>query len=167
MKKIRFLLISILVASFSFACKKDDEQVPGVTLYEQNGSWNCELGKSCQDIYEFKFAAGTRISITVEEVTGLSVARLAVHAPGIVPGGTNLLTNNANDLMCSGQNEDMGLPNVILPSEGTYKVAITRDWGTSAGVDGDYRLAIFADKPFEVLSQTNDTDSLAPNGECP
>ena len=165
MKAIQILL-AILITTLVSCNKKDELQ--GDTLFEQSGSWDCTLGESCQDVYEFEFMANTTLSISVEDVTGKSVVGLAMYAPGMVLGSANLLTNNPNEASCGGQDEAQSEPNFVIPSSGIYKLAVTRDWGASAGLGGDYKLTVIADTPFQTLTQTvDDTDSKASGKECP
>jgi len=165
MKTIQIILAILIAALVS--CNKNDE-LAGDTLFEQTGAWDCTLGESCQDVYEFDFKTGTNVSISVEDVTGKSVVRLAVYAPGMALGSANLLTNNTNEASCGGQDEAQAEPNFVIPSSGVYKIAVTRDWGTSAGFVGDYKVTVIADTPFQTLTQTvDDTDSKASGTECP
>jgi len=159
----------IIISLFTFSCSKNDDPVSrGITLYETNASWMCLINESCQDVYEFEFEAGSKISITIQEVTGNSLVRLAVYAPNVNLGSTNLLTGNTNDLACSGRNETASIPNLIAPSSGIYKIAITRDWGTSIGNNGTYKLVLFADTEFEFIEKTiDDIDSLTSDFSCP
>lgn len=155
------------------SCSSDDDAttaVPevGERLFETNGSWTCELGESCQDVYDIEMTAGSRVSLTVSNVTGSSVVRLAIHAPNDNLGGINLLTGTAEDIECSGQDESYSFSNIMLSQDGVYKFVVTRDWGSSAGFDGNYRLTIFSDNLFEVIEQTvDDLNSLASGSTCP
>ncbi len=168
---LSYVLLFTTVSCFIFNCSDDDDgTVPevGERLYETNGSWDCETGESCQDVYEFDFESGSRVSLIIQEVTGSSVVRLTIHAPNVNLGGTNLLTGNTDDLRCTGQDEDASIPNFIAPSDGVYKVVITRDWGSSAGADGNYNLVLFSDTNFQFIQQSvDDIDSLAENSSCP
>lgn len=169
-KLLKYVLFSTTIICLLFACSDDDDgNAPkGYTLYENSGSWDCALSESCQDVYEFVFQSGSRVAVIIEEVTGGSVVRLAIHAPNVNLGGTNLLTGNSDDLMCTGPDEDATVPNFIASSDGVYKIVITRDWGLSAGFDGTYNFVLFSDTSFEFVEQSiDDVDSLAENSTCP
>ena len=164
--KTGIMLIAVLLLSTS--CSNDDDSTPpGDRAYDANGAWNCEINESCQDVYEFDFSAGSRIAIAVEQVTGGSVVRIAIHGPGNGLGGINLLTGTQNDLQCEAQDENVNIANFTAVTEGIYTLAVTRDWGASAGFDGTYSLSVISDTLFEFKDQTvEDVDSLAPDGEC-
>ena len=168
MKTYFLKLVFLLTVVFAASCSNDDDAPveTGVTFYEVAGSWDCELGESCQDLYEFEFDAGTRISISVEDITGSSVVSLdlVLHI-----AGTNILTDgDITYYGCTGQDESVALNNILLGDDGNYKLAVARDWGLSAGFDGTYKLTIIADTPFEPLGNIED-DGFDPNyeRECP
>ncbi len=168
MKKILPLFWTLSAVLLCVACSSDDDGPSGITLFEVNGMWDCAQSESCQDVYEFQFQAGTRVSFFIEDVTGSSVVRLAVHAPNIPLGGTNVLTGNALELQCEGQDEETGDPNLVLSTTGVYQFVVTRDWGLSAGFDGTYQMTIISDTPFQELTQTvDDVDSLSLGTDCP
>ncbi len=164
MKKyvLKFALLVFVMGIVS--CSKDDDtpDTPGVTSYEVVGAWDCELGDSCEDLYEFDFKAGTKISISIEEIDGSSVVSLdlSLHI-----AGTNILTNgDITYYGCTGQDESVALANILLNDAGKYHLKVARDWGLSAGADGNYKLTIIADTPFEAVGLTAD-DDLDPNYE--
>ena len=76
---IKFLTIifTLLLASCS---KDDDSAVIGITSFEKEEEWTCELGETCEDIYQFEFKKDSKISISIEDVTGLSVVTVKLAA---------------------------------------------------------------------------------------
>lgn len=136
------------------------------TNYQSPGSWEADLGQDCMDVYDFQVPAGTAISITVGDVTGSSVVRLALYGPGLGLGGTNRLTGTAADLQCGGQDETTSL-DVVLTEQGTYRLAVVRDWGSSAGFDGTYDLTVTSDQTVLALGSTaNDVTSPTTLAAC-
>jgi len=170
MKKGLKLFVLFAGCIVFMSCGDDDAQtIPPVMQFETMGSWNCELDESCQDVYEIQINSGSSTSINVDQVTGSSVVRLAVYAPGVVlAGATNLLTGNSNDLECNGQDESASVPNFMATAgTGVYKFVVTRDWGSSQSRNGTYRLLIFSNQALEFREQiVDDVDSLAPTSEC-
>jgi hypothetical protein len=140
---------------------------PFTSSFEADGAWTCGVGISCQDVYDVEIEAGSELSITVTNVTGASVARLALFAPGVALSGVNLLTGSANDLSCAAQNGD---ENIVLTvaATGVYRLAVARDWGASAGATGTYRIGLVSTVPFLNPVQTvEDGTSAAAGMECP
>lgn len=136
--------------------------------YVIDSSWACPVGDSCQDVFSLGLEAGSSLELAVTEVTGNSVPRVALHAPGVSLGDINLLTNTNEDRQCVGQDSsDFPVPYPVS-STGTHTLAVTRDWGSSAGSSGSYRLTISAQGDHFVppLLIDNDVDSLAPGGRC-
>ena len=132
-----------------------------------SGSWNCGNGVSCMDVYEVRLHPGTNLSISVGSITGASVPRLALFAPGTPLSGTNLLTGTNLDRECVGQNTTDNVPSIRVAEEGVYLVAVGRDWGSSAGAAGTYTLALTADDGFEFLGAVaNDIASQAAGTIC-
>jgi len=131
-------------------------------LTSGNGSWFCLLGESCQDVYEFSIGEPGSAIIDVSSITGGSTLRLALYAPNVSLGETNLLTGTQNDLECIGQNTDF-TTTVNLPYAGVYQLAIGRDWGSSSGFNGLYTLQFYTSVPRTDLGRTvNDLETLAP-----
>ncbi|MFD2563470.1 hypothetical protein [Aquimarina rubra] len=164
-RKIVIVVITALLAS----CSNDDSPVinPGVTLIEKVGEWNCNVSETCQDIYQYQFKAGSRISINIEEVTGNSVVAVDVYAEFGEIGGPNLLTNGGiAHYGCTGQNEEVSLGNILLPEDATYHIAVARDWGLSAGGEGSYKLTIISDTPFLEEEIINDSTVVNYEREC-
>ncbi len=169
---LKTVLATIVVLSAS--CSKDDD-VPvmepedsGITLYEKQGAWICTVSETCEDVYQFEFKAGSRISIGIEEITGKSVVSLDFFAEFGEFGGPNLLTNGGNTYHnCTGQDENISLTNLLISTEGIYNLAVARDWGKSAGADGTYSLTIISDTPFiETEVPLDDTEALNYDSEC-
>ncbi len=132
-----------------------------------DGGWDCAIGENCQDVYDFDLPAGVSLSLSATNVTGASVARAAVFAPGVALDGTNLLTATNADFGCGPQNQNLVAPPIDTTVEGTHRVAIGRDWGYSAGSSGTYTLNLGVTTiPSALPMQTvDDVNSEAPN--CP
>ncbi len=162
-KKTVIILLAVLFAN----CSKNDDPIvnESLTLFEAIEEWHCDLGETCEDIYQFEFTEGTRISISVEAVTGRSVVSLDLSAEFGQYGGPNLL--NAGKITyhgCTGQNENVSLTNILVSETGTYNLAIARDWGLSAGFDGAYKLTVISDTGF-TEGETPLDDMVATNYE--
>ncbi len=158
---------------FFASCSSDDDATPtpvdpGITLYEKEGEWNCELGDTCEDIYQFEFKEGSRISISIDDITGSSAVSLDLAADFGQFGGPNILNEGALSYYgCTGQDEEVSLANILIDETGTYNLAIARDWGLSAGVNGKYKLTIVSDTSFtKGVAPTNDTEALNYEREC-
>jgi len=136
--------------------------------YVVDSSWACQPGESCQDVFSLGLEAGSDVELAVTEVTGNSLPRLALHAPGVSLGDINLLTNTNEDRQCVGQDDSDFPAPYPVSSTGTHTLAVTRDWGLSAGSSGGFRLTISAGGENFVppLFIDNDVDSLAPGGRC-
>ena len=130
------------------------------------GGWNCAIGVSCQDVYDFVFPANTSVTIAVSGITGSSVLRLGVFGPGVALSGTNLLTGSNRDRMCAGQNTSDSIT-FDTTSAGLYRIAVGRDWGSSAGASGTYSLTVSGNHPFNTHGITaNDVASGAAGTVC-
>ncbi|MDO5977653.1 hypothetical protein [Flavivirga spongiicola] len=165
-KKSIILLLAVLFAN----CSKDDDTHidEGVTLFETTEEWNCNLSETCEDIYQFKFKKGSRISISIENVTGKSVVSLDLSANFGEFGGPNLLTQGKLTYYgCTTQDESVAIVNIYISETGTYNLAIARDWGLSAGFGGTYRLTIISDTAFtEGETPVNDIEATNYEREC-
>jgi hypothetical protein len=130
------------------------------------GGWNCAIGVSCQDVYDFVFPANTSVTIAVSGITGNSVLRLGVFGPGVALSGTNLLTGSNRDRMCAGQNASDSIT-FDTTSAGLYRIAVGRDWDNSAGAAGTYSLTVSGNHPFTAQGITaNDVASGAAGTVC-
>ncbi len=130
------------------------------------GGWNCAIGVSCQDVYDFVFPANTSVTIAVSGITGNSVLRLGVFGPGVALSGTNLLTGSNRDPMCAGQNASDSIT-FDTTTAGLYRIAVGRDWDTSAGAAGSYSLTVSGNHPFTAHGITaNDVASGAAGTVC-
>ncbi len=153
MKNQVFKKIVLVFIVFSLiSCSKDDD-VPvvdaGVTLIEKQGEWLCELQQTCEDIYQFRFVENSKVSISIEDVTGMSVLSIDLSSDFGQFGGPNLLNEgNLTYYGCTLQNEEVSIANISISDTGIYNLSIARDWGLSAGFDGTYNLVITSDTPF-------------------
>ena len=148
--KNQVLNILLVVSILAFtSCSNDDDATPidnGITSFELDGSWNCEFGETCEDMYQFEFKEGSRISISIEEVTGSSAVSLNLSVDFGELANPNLLNEGSLSYYgCTGQDEEISISNIIISETGTYNLAIARDWGLSAGFDGTYKLTIISD----------------------
>lgn len=168
------LLLGALLA-VAAACSDDSTNGgnPPITDFTGDFAWSCADGESCQDVFEFQVTAGTQLFIEVTQVSAGSVSQIALYGPGVPLGGTNLLTGTTNELRCTvagdcgGYTAGESVGPVVLAASGTYRVAVTRDWGFSCANDGTYHLQVTASEPFTPLGQTvQDENSAAPGYEC-
>ncbi len=167
-------VFTMLVAVLFTSCSNDDDAPviepvdEGVTFYEKQGEWSCNISETCEDVYQFEFKEGSRISISVEDVTGKSVVSLDLFVEFGEFGGPNLLTNGSNKYYgCTGQEEEVSLTNILISEKGVYNLAVARDWGQSAGFDGSYTLTVLSDTSFTEASEpSDDTEALNYETEC-
>jgi hypothetical protein len=159
-------------------CGDDDSTAPPTTKnktsYDHQYGWDCTSGESCQDVFNISLPTGAVVTFEVIDVTGDSIVQIALYAPGVALGETNLFTGSTNELRCNyvdgcdtkpdGQTaSDFG-----VTTAGVYRLAITRDWAESCGSSGTYRLVITSSKAFAAPVPTvNDVASLATGTECP
>jgi hypothetical protein len=131
------------------------------------GGWNCAIGVSCQDVYEVVLPQDTDVTLSISNVTGASVVRAAVFGPGEALSGTNLLTGSNLDSLCSpSQNSPVTL-SFRATTTGVHRIAIGRDWNTSAGASGTYRFVMTANRSMTSNGQTlNDVASEATGTAC-
>lgn len=170
-------LALIALALVIMACGKDNSSGPGpavITSFSQAEAWTCPDNTNCQDVFDVHFEAGSSVTFKATDVTGGSILQLALYSPGAALGSTNLFTNTANEYRCGtvtdcdSQPEGQTVANFDVTETGTYRLAITRDWGESCGGSGTYRLAITSDKGFSKPTRSvNDKLSQAPGVECP
>jgi hypothetical protein len=136
------------------------------TSFTTTTSWACGSGVSCQDVYDIPFPAGANVTITVTSITGASVLRLGAFAPGVGLNGANLLTGPTSDRMCGGQNVSDTVTFRAVTA-GTYRIAVGRDWGSSAGASGNYSLTVTSSTSLGIATQTeNDVASMATGTRC-
>lgn len=138
-------------------------------IHEINSSWSCAFAEDCQDVFPIYLPSGSVLDVTLDNLSGSSQGLVALYAPGVALGGINLLTNNTDDASCFGQDLAESFTGIAVPSAGVYLVTVTRDWGTSAGSGGNYRLTINSNKWIDSSAgQTaNDTPSQATGFSCP
>jgi hypothetical protein len=133
-----------------------------------DAGWTCASGTSCQDVYSFDLPASARTWFDVTAVTGASVVRLAVFAPGVALDGTNTLTAMATDRMCNGQDTADGFELDSTGAAGIHRVAVGRDWSSSAGASGTYKLTVSsADVFFPLGATVDDAASQLVTASCP
>ena len=134
--------------------------------YSVDGGWSCATGVSCEDVYDFLLPANTSVAIDVTGVTGASVLRLAAFAPGTGLGDMNLLTGANKDRMCAGQNIGDTIT-FRTTAAGVYRIAVGRDWDSSAGASGNYTLNVSSSHTFTAQGQTaNDVATSAVGTVC-
>jgi hypothetical protein len=162
-------------SSIALACGSDDTDEPsdGVTSFTGSFGWTCASSTDCQDVFDFNFEAGSVITIRVNHVSPGSASQLAFYAPGVALGGVNLLTGNSKELRCTSASACDGftvgeqLNSYAVAVGGSYRIAVTREWGSSCGGTGTYRLEVTSTKAFQHLGQTKeDTPSAATGFEC-
>lgn len=110
-------------------------------------SWTCSLSVNCQNVYDLDFTQTDTLSISITAVTGDSVVRLSVFGPSSGLNGINLINSSYNDHVCPNPptlaNQNQGVStSVAIASIGTYRIAIGRDWGSSAGDSGNFDLTL-------------------------
>jgi hypothetical protein len=138
-----------------------------VLSFHVENAWLCADTVNCQDVYDLVLAENTNLTVSVTQVTGPSVVRLAVYEPGIPLGGLNLLTGTSNDRRCALANAADAVEALAVPA-GTYRIAIGRDWGFSSGASGTYTLDVTTDKALTPAGQTvNDQATQAMATQCP
>lgn len=136
--------------------------LPGVTSFGGTYAWACSSGQNCQSVFDFTVAAGSVLNVSVSAVSSGSVAQLALYAPGVALGGTNLLTGNTKELRCAsagscdaaayaaGEHKN----GVVAAVGGTYRLAVTRVWGISCGGSGTFRVDVTSNIPFQAAGPT-------------
>jgi len=180
MKKLFiYTLVSVGFAALVLSGCGDDASTnpvkpPLITSFSQNDAWTCASSTNCQDVFDVHFSDGSVVTFQATDVTGGSIVQLALYAPGTPLGGVNLFTGNLNEMRCGTVTNCDSLPegqkvtDFVIPDEGTYRFAVTRDWGESCGGSGTYRVSITSDHGFPAPSRTvNDQPSQAPGVECP
>ncbi len=163
-----FLALAALVG-----CGSDTQAPQGVTSFTGNFGWTCATGTNCQDVFNFTVVAGSVFTIRVNTVSSGSVAQLALYGPGVALGGINLLTGTTSELRCTNAGSCTAFTGgeqvnaITLAQGGTYRLAVTREWGNSCGGTGTYRLEVTSTVAFQVAGQTvEDQTSLASGFQC-
>jgi len=136
--------------------------------WNTHSGWNCPAGSSCQDVIDVDVPSSARATVLVNALTGLSVPRLALFAPGVALTGTNYANSSSNDRLCVGQDlSDLFGPLLLTPT-GTYRVAVGRDSSGSVGDDGTYSLTVFSNRVFFPAEQSvNDQPPGLATTSCP
>lgn len=75
--------------------------VGAATSWSGDYSWTCSSGQNCQSVFDLNVPAGAVLSLRVNNVSSGSVAQIALYAPGVALGGTNLLTGTTKELRCA------------------------------------------------------------------
>src|SRR5580765_1007876 len=91
-------LVALLSCSSSSTGTTD---TTGTTSWSGDYGWTCPSGQDCQDVFDITLAAGSTVSISVSGVSSGSVAQIALYAPAVALGGTNLLTTTTKELRCN------------------------------------------------------------------
>lgn len=167
-------IASALAVVLAVACGDNADEAPPprvATSVSLAGAWTCASGTNCQDVWDVDLGAGL-VTLATTTVTQ-SASQLALYAPGVALGGTNLLTGSEPELRCrSGAacGDFAGGERVeyAVATAGTYRVAVTRDWGNSCGASGTFTLDIASPGGVTVRGQTvNDVASAASGITCP
>lgn len=160
---MKTLVLGIIILTAA-SCSKETVE-PQQSYYTNIESLECHIGQSCQDVYEFDFEADTEMLFDIKNITGSSVIRYAIYAPGIDLGGDNLLNETIYEVKCTDKDKSIS-DAVTIKTAGVYKLTVTRDWGLSSGLSGYYTLEVFATKPFKNVKQiANDKETLV-EGKC-
>jgi hypothetical protein len=131
-----------------------------------SSDWSCG-GHDCQDVYDVTVQAGATVTIAVTAVTGNSVVRLAAFGPGVGLDGTNLLTGLSEDRQCVDQDAS-DTTSFTAATAGTYRIAVGRDYGSSAGSSGTYTLTVTVNGSLTFIGQTADDAPPSSTGmTCP
>jgi hypothetical protein len=164
-QKIKTLIVSVLFIAAITACSDEKSATPKKFTYTISSSWSCE-GNFCQDVYELKLIKGTLASFAISDLTNGSIGQIALYAPGVVLGGSNLFTNDTNELGCTIDGGcDGGAAGLSKEMEisvtGVYTFVVTRNNDLSCGSSGDYSLEIVSteETPEQI---SNDIQSSAP-----
>ncbi len=154
-------------------CGSDSTSNQGNLTFSADYGWTCASGTNCQDVFDVTLSAGSALTIAVSNVSSGSVSQIALYAPGVALGGTNLLTGNTNELRCTAgagcASYTAGEQVSAFPitQSGTYRLAVTREWGTSCGGTGTYHLSLTSTAAIQVTGQTvEDQTSQASGYEC-
>ena len=172
-----FVCLASVLGLSLWGCDDDDNPtgpINGITSYDSVYTWTCATSVSCQDVFNITFSASSTVTFQATETTGNSVLQIALYGPGVALGGTNLFTGSTNELLCnfvlgcSNNTAGQTVNDFVIPTNGVYRLAVTREWGSSCNDSGTYRLIIDSDEPFSEPVQTvNDMATQAPGTECP
>ncbi len=118
--------------------------------------------------------SGQNVTFTVNNVTGGSVAQIALYGPGTALGGINLFNGTTKETRCNAGSGNCDTytagekQTIKINSTGTYRFAVTRDWDTSCGADGTFALVIDAQNgPLTPTQTVTDQASQASGFSCP
>ena len=142
----------------------DRPETDCVTDVVLNGSWTCEEGVTCQDVWDLTLRRGAEVTVTVTDVTGDSKVRLGAFKPGSGPSDVNSLVGTNKDLSCGGPNEDA---TAVFEAEdsGTWRITVGRDAEGSKGLTGDYTLSVSSDEGISVPAREPFQDDVATRSE--
>jgi len=176
----KILLSGLLLGILGIVgCGSDDgpaDTPTGIFNYDEVHEWDCAgVGEgTCQDVFDIEFKAGSTVTFQATETTDGSVLMIAFYAQGEPLGGMNLFTNNESELLCDlvdGCNNNVDgqtVEDFVIPENGIYRLAITRNWFESCGNSGTYRMIIDSDRRFQEPEQSVDDEaSLATDWDCP
>lgn len=166
----------VLLLGCTLACKKQESEdfiAEKTKSYTASYAWECASGTDCQDVFQVELEKGAKVSFTVNSVSEGSVAQIALYLPGTALGSTNLFTMSSKERRCTtgasckDYKAGEAVNDFVVPQNGIYLFAITREWGTSCGGTGTYQLGLKSNQNFSVVKQTaEDSPSKATGFEC-
>lgn len=136
--------------------------------YFISGSWACASATSCQDVFDTPVTDGATVVTSVFDVSSGSAVRMAAYGPGEPLTGVNLLTGSLDDYRCTGAGESVTTE--VPTTSGTYRLAIGRDWGASAGSAGTYSATVHVRDGYgtgPVIQTVDDEASAHTSAVCP
>ncbi len=166
----------VLLLSCTLACKKQESEdfiAEKTKSYTGSYAWECASGTDCQDVFQVELEKGAKVSFAVNSVSAGSVAQIALYLPGTALGSTNLFTMSLKERRCtegkacSDYTAGETVTDFVVPQNGIYLFAVTREWSTSCGGTGSYQLNLKSNQNFSIVKQTTeDSPSKATGFEC-
>jgi hypothetical protein len=165
LKKTSLILCASAAALAACNNSEDSKPVwPGEKTFSFETGWECN-GSNCQDVFDFSFIKNSKVTFKISEVSGSSMVQIALYKEEDPLGGTNLFTDNNQEVTCFLDNDcDAGaagytITDFLIQSTGTYRFAVTRNHGMSCGWNGGYKIDISANTNFEFKEQSVDDES--------